>query len=85
MNFKVCNVAHPNSVNYNTCVFCAFEASDNPTNLKIALERQPEHTNLEVYLMNFIALFMYCARGKKVKVFMSGDYEPNIRSLGSLW
>ena len=32
MNFQICNVAHPNSVN-NTCVFCAFEASDNPTNL----------------------------------------------------
>ena len=38
MNFQIVNVSHPNSPN-NTCVFCVFEAPDNPANLRIALER----------------------------------------------
>ena len=38
MSFQICNVDHPNSP-VNTCAFCVFEAPDNITNLKIALER----------------------------------------------
>lgn len=38
MNFQLVNVPAPNSVR-NTCVFTAFEASDTPTNLEIALSR----------------------------------------------
>ncbi len=38
MSFQIVNVKHPNSPT-NTCVFCIFEASDNPANLRIALER----------------------------------------------
>ena len=38
MTFQVCNVEHPNS-HVNTCAFCVFEAPDNITNLRIALEQ----------------------------------------------
>ena len=44
MSFQICNVLHPNSPN-NTCVFCAYEAPDNPSNLRIALERYCDQVN----------------------------------------
>lgn len=64
MNFQICNVAHPNSVN-NTCVFCAFEAPDNPTNLRIALERYRSQiddlsTKTWRYLLNFSHYICLC-------------------------
>ncbi len=37
MAFQICNVLHPNSPE-NTCVFCAFEAPDNRTNIHIGLQ-----------------------------------------------
>ena len=53
MSFQLCNVEHPNSPT-NTCVFCVFEAADNITNLKIALEQfrgqiDNLETDMEVY------------------------------------
>ena len=38
MSLQIANILHPNSPQ-NTLVFCAFEASDTPTNLHIALDR----------------------------------------------
>ncbi len=38
MSFQIANVKNPNASN-NTCVFGMFKASDNPVNLRIAVER----------------------------------------------
>ena len=59
----------------NTCVFCAFEAPDNPTNLKIALERYRSHLSTQTwrYTCWILATFVYVlCTYPEVKVFMSG-------------
>lgn len=38
MNFQIVNIKSPNS-KINTCIFCAFLASDSVTNLHVGLDR----------------------------------------------
>ena len=44
MGFQIVNLPHSNSPE-NTCVFCAFEAPDTPTNLQIALSGFKDQIN----------------------------------------
>jgi hypothetical protein len=69
---QLCNVPTPNSPK-NTSVFTAFEAPDTITNLHIALER---------YKDQVIQLQSLTWSGKRVRVFLSGDYEVLCRMYG---
>lgn len=89
MCFQLLNVTSPNAPE-NTCVISIFEAPDSYTNLKIALSRHIDDIvtlerqtwryhncklDVQCLLQNFF-------RGKKIRVFLSGDYEFLCRICG---
>lgn len=95
VSFQVVNVPTPNSVK-NTVVFSIFVGLDTRTNLHIALDRYREQvqTLQETewrynYIMSCICnctctyfTSKHNFRGKKVRVFFSGDYEFLCRIYG---
>ena len=62
-----------------TCVFSVFEAPDTCTNLWIALhqfkEQIPKLEEKRWSSKPYIALLYTICRGKKVRVFLCGDYQ----------
>ena len=96
MVFQVCNVPHPNSPD-NTWAFCVFEAADKVTDLHIALDRYKEQIDriesqtwrYECVSCSYICdkhqhynLIILTHRGKRIRVFLCGDYELLTRTYG---
>ena len=95
--FKFCfqhlNVECPNSPD-NTCVFALFEAPDSYTNLRICFERYKKDIDelqsrtwrygiiytASVHVINYMVILFN--RGKKVRIFLCGDYEFLCRLYG---
>lgn len=90
MSLQLANVPHPNSVK-NTFVFCCFEASDSVTNLHIGLDMYRDQINAlseaewkyvySISIIKFLSL-LSTNRGRKIRVFLFGDYEFQTRSYG---
>ena len=85
MCFQLCNTINSNSPQ-NTCVFSVFEAPDTYANLWIALhqfkeqipkleEKRWRYIILKKTSKPYIALLYTICRGKKVRVFLCGDYQ----------
>ena len=86
--FQLLNVEVPNSPE-NTCVISMFEGPDSFTNLHICLDQYIEQLaemNLITWRCSHISylkqLFLFF-RGKKIKVFLCGDYEFLCRCHGA--
>ena len=91
--FQLCNAPRANSVQ-NTCVFSVFEARDSPSNLHIALDRyhnqigelqstEWRYESLALWLIVLDTISKCFYRGKKIGVFMYGDYEFLCRMYGT--
>lgn len=76
-NFKLCmqiaNTAHPNATS-NTIPICVFQEKDTPANLTTALGQ---------YSSQIEELEKMTWRGKKIRVYLFGDYE--FQCMSSVW
>ena len=85
MWFQNLNVETPNAPD-NTCVFSIFEASDTYTNLSIALLHHKEETAVSKPVCALLKAWIHnhwtSFRGKKVRLFLCGDYEFLCRIYG---